>query len=110
MAPKYSIPYDFDSTGLVDAHYAFAPTKLKLHNIRQRLYRGFCFTNDQLPETVALFNQKRLDILALFKNNIHLNDYTRKKAINYIEDFYKIINDPNKFKEEITDECRGSVL
>jgi len=110
LVPKYSIPYDFDSTGLVDAHYAFAPTQLKLRNIRQRKYRGFCFANDKLPETVALFNEKRSDILNLFKNDAHLNDHNRKKAIKYIEDFYKIINDPREFKEAITDKCRGSVL
>jgi len=108
LAPRYSIPYDFDSTGLVDSHYAYAPTKLKLHNIRQRLYRGFCFANDQLPETVALFNQKRPDILALFQNDVHLNDYNRQKAIKYIEDFYTIVNNPRKFKEEIIDKCRGT--
>lgn len=108
LSPRYSIPYDFDSTGLVDAHYAFAPTVLKLRNVRQRKYRGFCFANDKLPETVALFNKKRPDILALFKNNAHLDDHNRKKAIEYIEDFYKIINDPRELKEEIIDKCRGS--
>ena len=108
--PKPGIQYDFDSTGLVDAHYSFAPTQLKLRNIRQRKYRGFCFANDKLPETVALFNEKRPDILELFKNDTHLNDHNRKKAIKYIEDFYKIINDPREFNEAITAKCRGSNL
>jgi hypothetical protein len=108
--PKYSIPYDFDSTGLVDAHYAFAPTQLKLRSVRQRLYRGFCLANDELPETIALFNTKRPDILDLFRNDTHLTDHNRKKAIKYIEDFYKIINDPKALKKEITDKCRGSAL
>ena len=35
QVPRYSIPYDFDSTGLVDAHYAHAPAVLKLRNVRQ---------------------------------------------------------------------------
>ena len=30
--PKYVIPYDFDSTGLVNAHYAAPPDKLKVRN------------------------------------------------------------------------------
>ena len=110
LNPRYSIPYDFDSTGLVDAHYAHAPTRLKLRNVRQRLYRGFCFANNKLPETVALFNAKRPDILNLFKNDAHLDDYNREKAIKYIDDFYKIINDPREFKEKIIDQCRGSAL
>jgi hypothetical protein len=110
LKPRYSIPYDFDSTGLVDAHYAYAPTVLKLRNVRQRLYRGFCFANDKLPETVALFKAKKPDILNLFRNNAHLDDRSREKAVKYIEDFYKIINDPHKFEEKIIDQCRGSPL
>ena len=110
QVPRYSIPYDFDSTGLVDAHYAYPPEVLKLRNIRQRKYRGFCFTNDKLPETIALFNQKRPAILGLFNNNVHLDDHHRKKAIKYIEGFYKIINDPKELKAKIIDQCRGSAL
>jgi hypothetical protein len=110
QVPRYSIPYDFDSTGLVDAHYAYPPEALKLRNIRQRKYRGFCFANDQLPDTIALFNQKKPAILGLFKNDVRLNDNNRRKAIKYIEAFYKIINDPRELKAKIIDQCRGSAL
>jgi hypothetical protein len=105
--PRYGIPYDFDSSGLVNAHYASPPNGLKMRNIRQRLYRGFCAFNDELPQTAELFNEKKADILALFENNSYLNDRTRKDAINYIEDFYKILNNPKRFKRDITDKCRG---
>lgn len=110
LIPRYSIPYDFDATGLVEAHYAYAPTALKLRHIRQRLYRGFCFANDKLPETIALFNQKRPEILELFRNEEHLKDHTRQRAIEYIEDFYKIINNPKELQQKIIDKCRGSSL
>ena len=50
----------------------------------------------------------QMTVLKLFKNDTHLNDHNRKKAIKYIEDFYKIINDPGEFREAITDKCRGS--
>jgi len=107
VSPKYSIPYDFDSSGMVDAHYAAPPDGLRVRDIRHRLYRGFCFSNDTLPQSVELFNEKKTDILALFENNTHLNDGTRKSAIRYIENFYEIINNPKRFKREITDKCRG---
>ncbi len=106
--PRYGIPYDFDSSGLVNAHYASPPNGLKMRNIRQRLYRGFCAFNDELPQTAELFNEKKTDILALFENSSYLNDRTRKDAIKYIEDFYKILNNPKRFKRDITDKCRGS--
>ena len=37
-----SIPYDFDSTGLVNAPYAYPNPTIKLFSVRARLYRGFC--------------------------------------------------------------------
>jgi hypothetical protein len=105
--PKYGVPYDFDASGLVNAHYAAPPEGLKVRSIRQRLYRGFCANNDQLPQTVALFNEKKPEVLALFENNSHLTDRTRKDAIEYLEDFYEIINNPKQFERRITDKCRG---
>ncbi|MFC1776748.1 hypothetical protein ACFL3I_05310 [Pseudomonadota bacterium] len=105
--PRYGVPYDFDSSGLVNAHYASPPDSLKVRNIRQRLYRGFCAFNGELPQTAVLFNEKKAEILALFENNSFLNDRTRQVAISYIEGFYKILNDPKRFKRDITDKCRG---
>jgi len=107
VVPKYAVPYDFDSSGLVNAHYAAPPEGLRVRNIRTRLYRGFCIFNDELPQTLALLREKKADILALFQDNPHLTDYMRNDAVDYIEDFYKIIDDPDKLEKEITDKCRG---
>ena len=107
VKPKFGVPYDFDSNGLVNAHYSAPPEVLKLRNIRQRMYRGFCAYNDQLPQSAELLNEKKADILALFKNNSLLDDRSRKNAIAYIEDFYEILNNPKKFKKSVTDKCRG---
>jgi hypothetical protein len=106
--PKFVIPYDFDSSGIVDAHYAAPPDELGIRNIRQRLYRGFCAHESSMPQTVARFRDKRPEIEALFNDNPHLDDKTRKKALKYIEDFYEVIDDPKRFEKEITDKCRGS--
>lgn len=105
--PKYTVPYDFDSSGLVNAHYAAPPDGLSVRNIRQRLYRGFCVFNDEMPQTVALFKEKKTDILALFQSNKHLSDYSRERAIDYIEEFYNVIDDPNRLEKDIIGKCRG---
>lgn len=105
--PKYSVPYDFDSTGLVDAHYAAPPAALRMRNIRQRLYRGLCYFNDSLPQSTGLFNDKKADILALFETNAYLTDKTKKKAVEYLEEFYQVINNPKLLQKEIIDKCRG---
>lgn len=105
--PKYAIPYDFDATGLVNAHYAAPPDGIRVSNIRQRVYRGFCTLNDTLPQAVARFNEQRTAIIALFENNTQLDNGLRSRAIDYLNDFYDTINDPKEFAEEITDKCRG---
>jgi len=107
QGPTYAIPYDLDSSGLVNAHYAAPPNGLRIKSVKHRLYRGFCVNNDELPQTIALFNEKKTDILALFQNNAHLTDYMRDGAIKYIEDFYEIINNPKKLEKNIIDKCRG---
>ena len=105
--PKYVIPYDFDSTGLVNAHYAAPPNGFKVRNIRQRIYRGFCTLNDTLPQAVARFNEQKPAIMALFEDNTQLSDKNRSKAVAYLNGFYDTINNPNDFAKDITDKCRG---
>ena len=105
--PKYVIPYDFDSTGLVNAHYAAPPEKLKVRSVRQRLYRGFCSHNDTLPATVELYRQNRSAIMALFDDNRRISDKNRKRSKDYVEDFFKVLDDPRRFEREITGKCRG---
>ena len=105
--PKYGIPYDFDSSGLVNAHYAAPPEGLKVRSITQRLYRGFCPFNETLPEAIGLFNAKKADILALFASNPHLSKRNKARALDYISDFYAILNDPKRLGKEITGKCRG---
>jgi len=105
--PKYVVPYDFDSSGLVNAHYAAPPSSLRVRSVRQRLFRGFCAHNNTLPRTVARFNDKKADVLALFEDNTHLTDRNRNSAIKYIEDFYEVINNPKRLEREIIDKCRG---
>jgi hypothetical protein len=105
--PKYGVPYDFDSSGLVNAHYAAPPEGLKVKNIRQRVYRGFCAFNDHLPDSAALLKEKRPEIIGMFQNNTYLEDKTKKDSIKYLNDFYDVLNDPKKFQKGVTDSCRG---
>ncbi len=104
------VPYDFDSSGLIEARYAAPPESLKLHSIRERLYRGFCYYNQALPETVAHFNAKKPEILALFERSSRLDSDIGKRAVKYIEDFYQLINDPQRLQNEVIDKCRGESL
>jgi hypothetical protein len=100
-----SVPYDFDQSGLVNAPYAAPDPKFDLDSPRDRLYRGRCVNNDHLPATLALFREKRTAIETLVENQEGLRPSTRKQMLDFIEDFYKTIEDPDRVTKYIVNRC-----
>jgi hypothetical protein len=103
--PHYTVPYDFDQSGLVNAPYALPNPRFKLRTVRQRLYRGRCVNNGYLPATLQLFNDKRDDIEALIRNQPGLVSGAAKQMLAYIKQFYGIINNPGRLDREIVKRC-----
>jgi len=101
------LPYDFDQAGLINTKYSMPAEALGIRTVRQRLYRGRCVFNDQLPATVALFNAKRAEIE---KEIIPagLNKRSSNSSLKYIDEFYRTINDPKQFERRITGDCVGN--
>lgn len=101
------IPYDFDQAGLINTKYAAPAQGLNIRTVRQRLFRGRCRHNDQIAATIELFNARRERMKAHFLNNA-IARAEQKRALKYIDDFYKIINDPKKRQAKILDSCIGA--
>jgi hypothetical protein len=106
----FSVPYDFDISGIVHTRYAdrlFAPEErnLGIRSVRQRAYRGYCASEGNLPGTFALFNQKRDAVYALHREQPGLDAEVVKRTVEYLDAFYDTINDPRKVKREFTDRC-----
>ncbi len=105
-----TVPYDFDFAGLVDARYAIPPPELternRIRNVKQRLYRGFCRAELQYQPVAELFNSKRQELQDLYQSfQLHEEDDI-EDALDYFEDFWKVIDDPEEFEHEIIDNCR----
>ena len=105
-SPVFPIPYDLDSSGLVDAHYAMPPSQLRVRRITQRLYRGYCVHNDQLPAALDRFRSQQAAIMDLFHNEPQLTGSSRSKAIRYVEGFFSSIEDPGYVQKRLVDKCR----
>ena len=101
------VPYDFDISGIISAPYAMPPEGLPVRTVKKRLYRGYCRHNGGIPGAVALFKEKKADILRAFEAVGQLNDKARKKSLSYIESFYEILDDPKKTERQIIKKCRG---
>ncbi len=99
------LPYDFDQSGIIDAHYAMPSDLLPIKSVRQRLYRGYCSGNSSLDSTIARFNDSRAAIESYFGSEPD-GSSPSKWALKYLRDFYEIVNDPKKRQEQIIDACQ----
>jgi len=102
----YAVPYDFDSSGLVNAEYAAPPANLKLQSVTQRVYRGFCLFNPNLAQSRQLFLDNEEAIYALIDNETRLTSGNSKRAKKFIGKFYKIIKSDKDFEKKILKKCR----
>ncbi len=100
------LPYDFDQAGLINTKYSLPAEGLGIQSVRQRVFRGRCRNIHQLENTIAIFNERRAAIEAELLPTV-LEGRNRKVAARYIDDFYKIINDPRKRQNKLTKRCIG---
>ncbi|MGI9271793.1 MAG: hypothetical protein ACR2QT_08465 [Woeseiaceae bacterium] len=103
--PYWSIPYDFDQSGFVNARHASPNPRFKLRSVRQRLYRGRCVNNMHLPDTLELYQAKRSEIETLINDQPELTDRTRKHMLSFVGDFYETISDPKKVDRQMIKAC-----
>jgi len=107
LAPNpIPIPYDFDYSGLVDAPYAIHSEHLNLENITDRLYRGFCRTEDEFHQVFKIFLEKKDEILSLFQENKLLDKQTIHNDIEYLEEFFSLIENEKAADRTILAECK----
>ncbi|TDJ36951.1 MAG: hypothetical protein E2O53_02690 [Gammaproteobacteria bacterium] len=100
------VPFDFDQSGLINTDYALPDERLPIRRVTSRLYRGFCWQNAVLPESVALFNEKRAEIeAALIPSEV--SKRRARRVQKFIDRFYKTVNDPQELQEQLLDKCRG---
>lgn len=100
------VPYDFDYSGFVSTSYAIPPQGLPVRNVRQRYYRGLCRYNDQAQAAAELFRSRRGRLYALIDAETRLSAARRATAREYIESFFEIIDDPQRYQRQIVDNCR----
>jgi len=89
-----AIPYDFDLAGLINVHYSSQYKNLGLSHPRDRYYLGFCRTNDEFRKVFAQILDKRKPIRELIEGFPYLESTEKQDLLNYLEEFYKIIDDP----------------
>ncbi|MBT8092132.1 MAG: hypothetical protein KJN77_03780 [Gammaproteobacteria bacterium] len=101
----YSVPYDFDMAGLVNAPHAGPNPRFKLRSVKQRLYRGRCANNQHLEETIARYMEKRDAIFALVRAQAELSEREQKSILKYVSGFYDTIESPKRVGRSLIKKC-----
>lgn len=104
----YTVAYDFDITGMVNAPHATPNPRFGLRNVRQRLYRGRCWNNQHIAASIQTFIAAKTALFALVDEEEQLSKSTRKTMNYYVNAFFKIVEDPKAVDKRIIRRCVGS--
>lgn len=108
MAPGlryYSVPYDFDMTGFVNAPHAGTNPRFKLRSVRQRLYRGRCINNQQLSAAIQVFQDNRDAIYDLINAQEGLTRARRRSHIRFVNGFFDTVDSQRNIDKKLLDAC-----
>jgi len=102
---RYTVPYDFDYAGVVDAPYAIPGKDLGLVTVRDRAYRGPCRTVAELQPQFDKFRAIKSDVMAIYTTLPDFSEKYRRSALSYLEEFYKTLDKPSDVKKAFIDGC-----
>jgi hypothetical protein len=101
------ITWDFDVTGLVDPRYAVPNASLRtaIAGVGVRSYLGPCRSEAELEPTLAAFREKQTAMQALVDAIPGLDDTERRRAAEYLKEFFTLIGSKESVKRELIDTC-----
>ena len=99
LTEPYAVPYDFDYAGLVNAKYAIPHPEFGLSSVRDRLYRGYSRTEEELDAAITVFMANKKNIESEISNCRFLSDADRKEMLEYIDSFYSVIADKKRVRD-----------
>ncbi|MDZ7608335.1 MAG: hypothetical protein U5K79_22750 [Cyclobacteriaceae bacterium] len=102
----YAVPYDFDYTGMVNADYAVPSPILGIETLRQRLFWGKCYGEEELKTAINLFISKKQALYALYENFPYFDKSSLYESTSFLDSFYKIIEDEKRWKPVFMKECK----
>jgi hypothetical protein len=99
------VPYDFDSSGLVNKPGALPDERLPIRSVRQRLFRGPCRDLVEIEASFEPFLRHRAEITALFKGESRLSKQQAEGALRYIDEFYEVLANPERVQTAFRSDC-----
>lgn len=106
ITPPIVVPYDLNHCGFVNAEYALPNEELDIKSVRERLYRGFPRTMEELEVVITLFKNAKEKIWNLINNCPWMYARNKKETTGYLEEFYRIIENKKSVQYHFIDNAR----
>ena len=100
------VPYDFDYTGLVNAHYAHPRESLGIKTVRERYFLGPCRNRNIQIEAIRNFAAYRDEIIDYIDAFEYLDDNEKADMIGYLESYFSESVDEKFIEDHIATTCR----
>jgi hypothetical protein len=101
------LAYDFDMAGFVDAPYAQVNAELGIANVKERLFRGFCRSEETFQKVRSEYIANEVAIKeAITRYQSEFEPREFNAMVKYIDEFFATIKSDKRFKAEIIDKCR----
>jgi len=107
VGPVLPLPFDFDWSGLVDAPYALPNERLGIRSVRERRFWGICRPREELEAAFPIFNEQRDALFDLVRNQEGLDPRYLEETVEYFDEFYDVLNDPDEVAREMIRKCRS---
>lgn len=102
----YVVPYDFDFSGLVNSNYAVPDPMFHTSSVRERVYRDFPKTIEEINSVLDIFKAQKDSIYNLINHFDLLTSKSKKEMTQYLDEFFEMINKPDQVKKIFIDNAR----
>jgi len=99
------VPYDFDTSGLVDAPYASPDPSLGTRTVRDRVYRGFCYPDGDHGAHRTQLLQLRDSIPGLLDEVPGLGAERREDTMEYLDEFFETLESLRRYSVIVLERC-----
>ena len=101
----FTIPYDLDLSGLVNARYAEPDPSLGIDRVTRRLYRGYCVSPEALASALDQIIGLKAEILAVPAAVAGLSDREAERAREYLEGFFDQAENRDRLLSRFEQRC-----
>ncbi len=100
------VPYDFDYSGLVNAHYAIPHENLGIKSVTERIYMGKCREKDEFLKALKEFESKKSEFYKTINEFEYLNNKEKKSMISYLDSFFGDFDKRNSIVYKLLRSCK----